>query len=189
MKFLKSLFVAALLLAPSFAFAQTYWSPTTGFYQRDGGNDPPPIFPLAIGNHGVASINGGYNPLVTTFGATWGTVNNSATLGSDSDFSINFYSGTGAATTIGATIFTINFGQAWGSATGAFADGGTVPLFGGFCYFLGPYASTGPTLGSLFPLVEASTSTATVVTNAVYTPANTTNFHFGCHVFNLGSPY
>lgn len=189
------LFAIALLFTTTTALADNTWNVNVGQYLSDGGNDygsvagpyGGPAYLIATGNHGYRCIPS-YLMGVTTFGATWGTVSNSDTQGCDSDFTINFYSGTGAAAAVGATIFTINFGQVWGSASQAVPDGGTVPMFGGVCYFLGPYATTGPTLSS-FPLVQASASTATVVNTTGFTPASTTNFHFGCHVYNLGSPF
>lgn len=188
MRFLKSLlFAAALLFIPVVAQAQTYWTPQWNYVYRDGGNDLTPQFEVVVGNHGIASVANNFPIGVTTFGATWGTVVNSDTQGTDSDFSINFTTGTGAASVAGATIFTINFGKAWSNSTQTVADGGAVPMFGGQCYYLGPAAGTPGVSG--FNIVPASASTATVISTTGFTPGTATTYHFGCHVFNLGAAF
>jgi hypothetical protein len=196
MKFaMKLLLAAALLLTTNLARADQTWGPFTGGYLSDGGNDPnTPTGPyggpeslLKTGGHGIRSTSP-YTMALVTYGATWGTVNNSIIpVGTDSDFTIDFYSGTGAASVAGATIFTINFGQVWGNNSLTIPDGGAVPMFGGICYYLGPAAGTPGVSG--FNLLPTSTTTATVISTTGFTPASATNYHFGCHVFNYGSPF
>jgi hypothetical protein len=188
----KLLFAAALLFTPAMAFAQTQitWSPTTGYYGRDGGNDTPPTFPIATGNHGIVSLNNNFAIGVTSsFTANWGVVIASDTQGTDSDFTVNFYtpaSGQGAIAAQAAD-FVINFGQAWAANTQSVPDGGAVPMFGGVCTYAG--AAGGTPGASSFYLLPTSSTTATVYNTVAFTPAASTNYHFICHVFNVGAAY
>jgi hypothetical protein len=192
MKSIKSLLFAAALLVPSIAFAQTatYWSPSSGYYGRDGGNDTTPNFPLVVGNHGIASLSNGFLLGATTaFTANWGTVINSDTQGTDTDFTVNLYtpsSGQGAVAAQSAA-FVVNFGQGWASTTQNFADGGAVPMFSGYCWYAGPSGGT-PGVTTFYGL-PTSTTSMTFYNTTAFTPAASTNYHFACHVNNVGAAY
>jgi len=182
---------AALLLIPSLAFGQTFWNPQNNYVYRDGGNDPLNVYPVLVGNHGVATTNAGFPIGVTTsFTANFGTVIASDTQGTDTDFSVNLYtpaSGQGAVAAQTA-VFVVNFGQAYAVATQTVADGGAVPMYGGICVYAGAAAGT-PGVSTLYGLPTGSGATMTFYNSVAFTPAASTNYHWVCHVFNVGTPY
>jgi hypothetical protein len=190
MKFIKSLFIAAALVVPSFALAQTqvYWSPVTGFYSRDGGNDTIPTFPIATGPHDTACINFTAMGATTSFTANWGAVVNSAIVGNDCGFTVNFYtpaSGQGAIAAQ-AALFVINLSQPF-SPTLTIPDGGATQNIAISCSYAGPSGGT-PGVSPYYALETSSTS-LTLYNGVTFTPAASTNYHYQCIVKTAGAAF
>ena len=187
----KLLLAAALLFTPSLALAQTYWTPQWNYVYRDGGNDLLPQFPIVAGSHGVVTI-GTASPLAVTssFAANWGTVIASDTQGSDSDFTVNFYTpASGQGSIVAQTaLFVVNFGQSWSAASQNVADGGAVPMFAAACQYAGPSGGT-PGVSAVYALPTGSGATLTLYNMLAFTPAASTNYHYSCHVYNTGAAF
>ncbi len=131
-------------------------------------NNGSPVLTISYAGHIIPTTSA---PTVSTYGTPWGAYSSPTIAGSDTCFSVQFKSGTGAQCTANSTLlFTITLAKAYSSQA-----------FAAFCNYAGtgstPVAGGAPGTSGFYCVVTG-TNTFNVYSTGTFTPGNTTFFTF-----------